>query len=108
MVKLTVSSDSYDIIKESGILECEGVTENKIKEVIPGPMGETGGGDIVKEITELLATTKECIKALTEIIVALINKERKFTLEVDGKKVEFKNYSKKDVISILEVALQGA
>jgi len=106
MVKLTVSSDSYDIIKESGILECEGVTEKKTEQRIPGPMGEMGGGDIVKEIIELLATTKECIKGLTEIIIALINKEKKFTLEVNGKKVEFKNYSKKDVISILEVAFQ--
>jgi len=108
MVKLTVSSDSYDIIKESGILECKGVTENKTELRIPGPMGEMGGGDIVKEIIELLAASKECIKGLTEILVALIKKEKEFTLEVDGKKVEFKNYSKKDVISILEAAFQGA
>jgi len=113
MITFETSSDNYQIIEASGILECKGVTEKtakrknkKITDLVK-PMGVSGEILLSPEMIQLYITAGNVIDKLLQIVLEFIKRKKQFTIKIGGKEMEFTNYSEAEIRKILAVALQG-
>jgi len=114
---LETAGENYDIIEKSGILECEGVTQNKALKKM-SPMGISGIAPmaippiiiaiaiLIKDISEGFKNITEGIKNIIELIKKLRENNKAFKLTVNGEELTSENYTDDEIEKKLTTALK--
>jgi hypothetical protein len=112
MIIFETSNDNRKVIEESGILECEGVKENKMPEKIPlTPMGIDGIGTMAlspQTLQLVCAFGPPILTFLLNLIIEFIKQRKPFTLEINGKKMSFEGCAIEKIKDMLTSALKDA